>query len=430
MINDKLNLTISTLNVNSLNVSTLGGKVSKTFVKIEGATGKKADILFLCDCRMGRKGKEIEKMFNLSRNGKYKLYYNSDKESRGVAIAIKASIFHVVNNIYKDDDGNLLMLQIKIQDMDLNLACIYGPNSNDVEFFRQMRTLCENSGLKTIIGGDFNTVLDNRAGEVSIDRVGDGFCPNVQNSRVINEWIEEGEIADPFRILYPEKAEFSYTSFRREGNTGKNRLDFFLVSRELIRLIRNVRYEDRLGRDFDHKEVTLTLGGQNKTSKEQIFKDTINKERAKYVGAIAFYDIINEHLRTPDEELRVTVGIAEQKLREIEILKIRENYDELPGKIAELTAVKELFPNAEEIIEREKTCNNRTLYEVHIMAIKNRLIGIQINKQKTESKIREELNEQLKMYKLLDGINSKGWKRINEEILVLNDNDLKRRAGK
>ena len=333
MVNDKLNLTISTLNVNSLNVSTLGGKVSKTFIKIEGATGKKADILFLCDCRMGRKGKEIEKMFNLSRNGKYKLYYNSDKESRGVAIAIKSSIFHVVNNIYKDVDGNLLMLQIKIQDLDLNLVCVYGPNSNDVEFFRQIRTQCENSGLKTIIGGDFNTVLDNRAGEVSIDRIGEGFCPNIQNSRVINEWIEEGDFVDPFRILYPEKAEFSYTSFRREGNTGKNRLDFFLVSRDIVGLIRNVRYEDRLGRDFDHKEVTLILGGQNKTRKEHIFRDTINEERAKYVGAIAFYDIINEHLRIPDEELRVTVGLAEQKLREIEILKLREKYDELPGKM-------------------------------------------------------------------------------------------------
>ena len=42
----------------------------------------------------------------------------------------------------------------------------------------------------------------------------------MKNSRVINEWIEEGEIADPYRILYPEKAEFSYTSFRREGNIG------------------------------------------------------------------------------------------------------------------------------------------------------------------------------------------------------------------
>ena len=146
--------------------------------------------------------------------------------------------------------------------------------------------------MKTVgskqLGGDFNTVLDNRAGDLSIDRVGDGFCPNVQNSRVINEWIEEGEIVDPYRIIYPEKPEFSSTSFRREGNIGKNRLDFFLVSRELINLIRNVRYEDRLGRDFDHKEVTLILGGKNKTRKEQIFKDTIHEERAKHVGTIAF----------------------------------------------------------------------------------------------------------------------------------------------
>ena len=69
MNHGELNLNISTLNVNSFNVSTMGGKMSKTFIKIEGVTGKKADILFMCDCRMGRKGKEVEKMFNLSRNG-------------------------------------------------------------------------------------------------------------------------------------------------------------------------------------------------------------------------------------------------------------------------------------------------------------------------------------------------------------------------
>ena len=73
MESGKINLTFLSLNVNSLNVSTLGGKVSKTFVKIEGITGKKAGILFLCDYRMGRKGTEVEKMFNLSRNGKYKI---------------------------------------------------------------------------------------------------------------------------------------------------------------------------------------------------------------------------------------------------------------------------------------------------------------------------------------------------------------------
>ena len=100
MESGKINLTFSSLNVNSLNVSTLGGKVSKRFVKIEGITGKKVDILFLCDCRMGRKGPEVEKMFNLSRSGKYKIYYNSSKDSRGAAIAIKANIFHEINNIF------------------------------------------------------------------------------------------------------------------------------------------------------------------------------------------------------------------------------------------------------------------------------------------------------------------------------------------
>ena len=93
------------------------------------------------------------------------------------------------------------MLQIKIQDMDLNLVCVYGPNSNDVEFFRQMRALWENSGLKTIIGGDFNTVLDNRAGEVSIDRVGDGFCPNVQTRESLMNGLRKGKLLTPLEYF-------------------------------------------------------------------------------------------------------------------------------------------------------------------------------------------------------------------------------------
>ena len=72
MNNVELNLNISTLNVNSFNVPTMGGKVSKTFVKIEGVTGKKADILFMCDCRMGRKAKEVEKILTCHKMGNIK----------------------------------------------------------------------------------------------------------------------------------------------------------------------------------------------------------------------------------------------------------------------------------------------------------------------------------------------------------------------
>ena len=72
--------------------------------------------------------------------------------------------------------------------------------------------------------------------------------------------------------------------------------------RELITLEKNVVYEDRLGRDFDHKEVTLSLGHRQNVRKEQIFKDTVNDERAKFSGIVAFYDTLNEHKRVPDEQ--------------------------------------------------------------------------------------------------------------------------------
>ena len=308
--------------------------------------------------------------------------------------------------------------------------CDYGRNSNDVDFFRGLKARCDYNGCPTIMGGDFNTVIDNRGGDLSIDRLGEGACPNLQNSRFLNEWIEEGELVDPFRVLYPEKIEFSFTSFRRVDNIGKNRLDFFLISRELITLVKNVVYEDRLGRYFDHKEVTLSLGHRQKVRKEQIFKDTVNDERAKFSGIVAFYDTLNEHKRAPDEQLREKVGQTEQILKDIEKIKLAERWDELPGKTRELNEIMDTYPNTEELLEGEFSCNFRNLYEVVLMAIKNKLIGIQVNNKIKEGKIRKELNEQLKMYEMVGEKNSEGWKRVNEEILEMNDRDLKRRAGK
>ena len=52
-------------------------------------------------------------------------------------------------------------------------------------------------------------MLDNRDGELLVDRMGNGNCPNIGNSRFLNNWIVEGEMLDPFRVLYPERTEFS-----------------------------------------------------------------------------------------------------------------------------------------------------------------------------------------------------------------------------
>jgi hypothetical protein len=73
-------------------VSTLGLRNSKTLLKIEGITSKRADVILLSDVMVKDSGMEIKRLFNLTMNGSYKLYLNSTRDVRGVGIAIKRSI--------------------------------------------------------------------------------------------------------------------------------------------------------------------------------------------------------------------------------------------------------------------------------------------------------------------------------------------------
>jgi hypothetical protein len=37
-----------------------------------------------------------------------------------------------------------------------------------------------------------------------LDRIGEGRVPNRQNSNILNKWIRDGNMVDPYRALYPE----------------------------------------------------------------------------------------------------------------------------------------------------------------------------------------------------------------------------------
>jgi exonuclease III len=193
-----LNITFSTINVNSMNVSTLGSRNSKTFVKIEGVTGKKADVIFLCDIRVKDKGDDIKRLFGLTRNGCYKLYLNSTREIRGVGIAIKWSIAQDVRNVIIDNvTENYILLDLIIKGTRVTLGSIYGPNGNKPEFFAGIRRQIEQIGNPFVIGGDFNTVLCQDVGVGNVDRKGEGRIPNFRNSKVINDWIDSGGAIEP-----------------------------------------------------------------------------------------------------------------------------------------------------------------------------------------------------------------------------------------
>ena len=107
-----------------------------------------------------------------------------------------------------------------------------------------------------------------------------------------------------------------------------------------------------------------------------------------------------------------------------------EVVNEIEEKEVEIEELLEGLPGIIELMEMDFTCDYRKLYEVLIMGIKNRLLGIQVNNKNRESREKRLLHAMKNMYEELEGKNSEGWKRCNDDILELNDRDLKRRAGK
>jgi hypothetical protein len=92
-------LSITAINVNSMNISTIGSAHSKTLLKVEGVTMKKSDIILLSDVRAKDRGEELIRLFRLTQNGCYNLILQSKKESRGVGVAIKRSISHEIKGL-------------------------------------------------------------------------------------------------------------------------------------------------------------------------------------------------------------------------------------------------------------------------------------------------------------------------------------------
>jgi exonuclease III len=148
---------------------------------------------------------------------------------RGVAILITKKIKITIMEEYKDQSENILLLRALLDNTEIVLGSIYGPNTTDREFYRNIDSfLNRNKNIPVVLGGDWNTTWDNSPANVNIDVLGMARTPNIINGALLKELAEKHNLTDPFRILNPTKQSFSYSPF---GSTrqNKSRLDFFVV---------------------------------------------------------------------------------------------------------------------------------------------------------------------------------------------------------
>lgn len=82
--------------------------------------------------------------------------------SRGVAILLRNNFEYKILDIYKDEIGNVISINLNISnDLTILIINIYGPNKDKPEFYVDIETLIENNPSDyLILCGDLNVSLN------------------------------------------------------------------------------------------------------------------------------------------------------------------------------------------------------------------------------------------------------------------------------
>ena len=214
---------MSKLKICSQNIRGLRGqtKCNKLLVEIER---RKPDIMVIIDTHFNQAHHNYFK--NLLRN--YDLYSNLvENSSRGVSIIIKSSLDISVIDKYTDNDGNILILKLNMDNIDLVLCASYGPSNGDFpQYFDNLFDLAFRFGSENIIiVGDHNCTLNH-----TMDNRGYRNGQNNPNAGArMNILKDFYEMDDIYRKMHPHT--LSYTWENPDINTTqKSRIDYFLTS--------------------------------------------------------------------------------------------------------------------------------------------------------------------------------------------------------
>jgi hypothetical protein len=200
--------------------------------------------------------------------------------------------------------------------------------------------------------------------------------------------------------------------------------------------VKSVTYEDRLGADFDHKEVRMGIGQRNNSTKVSIRDSTLDDEMTLDNGVAAVYESIANHLTNRDNvlhndmvQLNLLLCEKETLLRLYERRAVGENMEERILQINNnIEIVKGRLPDIEELLNRGMDCNHRVLYEIIGMELKNRLLRIQKRIKDDKRGYRVWLVEKEEYMSRVFGEDSLQRLEVKDEILRCDAAELKERA--
>jgi hypothetical protein len=142
-----LGISVAAKKWNSLNVSS----IKNQDLKLSCIINYKSDVILLSDVRLNGKHAAALAKLNLW----YKVYFNSTRNSRGVAVLISNQVEHSVVETAADPQENALLLKMSLRGKSVVIGSVYGPNNNNCQdFFNFLnQTLSRWRDCPAILGG-------------------------------------------------------------------------------------------------------------------------------------------------------------------------------------------------------------------------------------------------------------------------------------
>ena len=180
------------------------------------------------------------------------IYLSGTKtNAEGVCILFSSNISVKVLKHEEIVTGRFQSIDVIINEKEMNIINIYGPNTDDFEFYKKVEDyLLKHNENNFIIGGDFNTVIN-----IDIDKKNGRNDTHKKCRNIINSIIETNNLIDIWRLLNPNKMQYTWHS-----NTTPiifSRLDFFLISDNIVNYTNSCKI--KAGYKSDHSLVNINL---------------------------------------------------------------------------------------------------------------------------------------------------------------------------
>jgi exonuclease III len=222
----------------------------------------------------------------------YKVYFNSSKNSRGVAVLIGNQVEHELLEAAVDPQENVLLLRIVLGRVEAVIGAVYGPNDNNCAPFFDFigATLNRWNNLPCILGGDWNTTPSSLPAAENPDIFSMANIPSKGRSEGVEALCNNFDLSDPYRVLDPETRDYTYVP---SGVVRRNRshIDFFLASSDLYDGINACSIAQGFSRkSFDHKPIFLNFQKKKGRGRACVFNSTINHKLAEDIVRLAVHN--------------------------------------------------------------------------------------------------------------------------------------------